>query len=59
MVDLMGEFGVTVLGMAFVMETAAPEKKRVTGQRSLMVMDMLEVDDEQIASVRPAKWLEA
>lgn len=57
MVDLMGEFGVTVVGMAFVMETAAPEKKRISGERSLMVMDMIEFEDKQIASVRPAAWL--
>lgn len=57
MVDMMGEFGAQVVGMAFVMETLTPEKKRVSGQRSLMVMDMLEVEDDQIASVRPAPWL--
>lgn len=57
MVDMMSEFGAQVVGMAFVMETLTPEKKRVSGQRSLMVMDMLEVEDEQIASVRPASWL--
>ena len=32
MVELMREFSVTVTGMAFVMATASPEKKRVSGE---------------------------
>jgi len=58
MVELMREFNVTVVGMAFVMATAAPEKKRVTGEKALMT---LEVTDGEPASaiVRPADWLTA
>ena len=56
MVELMREFNVTVVGMAFVMATAAPEKKRITGEKALMT---LEVTDGEPASaiVRPAEWL--
>ena len=56
MVELMREFNVTVAGMAFVMATAAPEKKRVTGEKALMT---LEITDGEPASaiVRPADWL--
>ena len=58
MVDLMNEFSVTVVGMAFVMETARPQQKRVQQQRSLMVLD---VTDEETASfsIRPADWIVA
>ena len=55
MVDLMHEFGVTVVGMAFVMATAKPLKKRVTGEKSLMVLDM--DTDNETALVKPAFWL--
>ena len=57
MADLMHEFDVEVVGMAFVMATANPEKKRVTGEKSLMIMDMTGTDDT-VAQVTPAKWLE-
>lgn len=40
MVDLMREFNVDVVGMTFVMSTAKPVKKRVMGEKSLMVMDI-------------------
>ena len=60
MVDLMREFGVSVVGMAFVMETSTPGKKRVSGQRSLMILDIDENDPEaETAVVRPAAWLNA
>jgi purine operon repressor len=56
MVDLMHEFNVTVVGMAFVMATAHPQKKRISGERSLMILE--EMADEEIqAQVRPAEWL--
>ncbi len=55
MVDLMREFGVTVIGMTFVMSTAKPLKKRVTGEKSLMVLDM--DHDTETALVKPAFWL--
>ena len=55
MVDLMREFGVEVIGQAFVMSTAKPLKKRITGEKSLMVLDM---DTEaETAHVKPAFWL--
>ncbi len=55
MVDLMREFGVSVVGTAFVMSTAKPLKKRITGEKSLMVLD---IDPEaETAHVKPAFWL--
>ncbi|MBQ8554988.1 MAG: pur operon repressor [Clostridia bacterium] len=55
MVDLMHEFGVTVVGMTFVMSTAKPLKKRISGEKSLMVLD---IDAEnEAANVKPAFWL--
>lgn len=57
MADLMQEFGVTVVGMAFVMATVAPQKKRVSGAKSLMTLEVIELDDQEIASVKPAPWL--
>ena len=56
MVDLMHEFNVSVVGMAFVMETAAPGKKRVSGEKSLMTLEISGDEDAQ-AVVRPAAWL--
>lgn len=55
MVDLMSEFNVSVVGMAFVMATAAPEKKRISGEKALMLLEMPE--DQSTALVRPADWL--
>ena len=55
MVDLMREFGVTVVGMTFVMSTAQPMKKRISGEKSLMVMDI--DPDAESAFVKPAFWL--
>ncbi len=55
MVDLMREFDVTVVGMAFVMSTAKPLKKRVSGEKSLMVLDM--DTDAETARIKPAFWL--
>ncbi len=55
MVDLMREFGAEVVGTAFVMATAKPLKKRITGAKSLMVLD---IDPEtETAQVKPAFWL--
>ena len=56
MIDLMHEFNVSVVGAAFVMETAAPGKKRVTGAKSLMTLEF-SADDEGRAVVRPSAWL--
>ena len=55
MVDLMREFGVEVIGMTFVMSTAKPLKKRITGEKSLMVLDM--DTENETAHVKPAFWL--
>ena len=56
MCDLMHEFGVTVVGMGFVMATSAPEKKRVAGEKSLMILDISH-DEPETATVTPAPWL--
>ena len=55
MVDLMREFGVEVIGQAFVMSTAKPLKKRITGEKSLMVLEM--DTENETAHVKPAFWL--
>ena len=56
MVELMREFNVKVVGMAFVMATAAPEKKRISGEKALMTLEV--TDGEPAAAVvRPAEWL--
>ncbi len=56
MVELMREFNVKVVGMAFVMSTAAPEKKRISGEKALMTLEV--TDGEPAAAVvRPAEWL--
>ena len=57
MVDLMHEFNVEVVGIAFVMETDAPVKKRVSGEKALMVLN-IEDGDPAFAHVRPADWLQ-
>ncbi len=57
MVDLMREFNVSVEGMAFVMSTLTPEKKRISGEKSLMTLEVIGGDVPE-AVVRPAKWLE-
>ena len=56
MVELMREFNVKVVGMAFVMATATPEKKRISGEKSLMTLSVTE-DEPAEALVRPAEWL--
>lgn len=56
MVELMAEFGVSVVGMAFVMETRYPERKRIQGHRSLLVMDVDE-DAPDTPRIDPAAWL--
>lgn len=55
--ELMGEFGVTVVGMAFVMATVAPEKKRISGEKSLLTLEMAPFEDHLTALVKPAPWL--
>jgi len=56
MIDLMAEFHVDVIGTAFVMSTAAPQKKQIENDRSLMVMDVDPADPGTL-TVRPADWL--
>lgn len=56
MVDLMHEFSVKVVGLAFVMATAQPQRKRIQGEKSLMILDM-DTADVDALSVRPADWL--
>ena len=57
MIELMHEFGVTVCGMAFVMATATPERKRVENFKSLMVLDVAEEHGVPTAKITPAEWL--
>ena len=56
MVELMREFNVTVAGMAFVMATVSPEKKRISGEKSLMTLAVVDGEPAE-AVVRPAEWL--
>ena len=56
MVELMREFNVTVAGMAFVMATVSPEKKRITGEKALMTLEVTD-GEPACAIVRPAEWL--
>ena len=56
MIDLMSEFNVQVAGMAFVMATTVPEKKRIAGAKALMTLTVKEGDPD-LAVVRPADWL--
>ena len=58
MVELMREFNVQVAGMAFVMATAQPDKKRVSGEKALMTLTV-EDGEPATAAVRPAEWLTA
>ena len=56
MSELMREFNVEVVGMAFMLATATPAKKRVTGAKSLMTLDFTG-EEKETAVVRPAEWL--
>lgn len=56
MIDLMNEFGVEVVGTAFVMATENPKQKCVHGEKALMTMDVAG-DDPATLSVRPAQWM--
>lgn len=55
MVDLMHEFGVKVVGMTFVMATSKPNKKRISGEKALMILDV--GPDGETLLVKPAFWL--
>ena len=56
MVELMREFNVQVAGMAFVMAAASPEKKRISGAKALMTMNVID-GETPAAVVQPAEWL--
>ncbi len=56
MIDLMKEFDVDVVGLAFVMSTAEPAEKRIHGERSLMILEPMGAEGEA-AKVRPSSWL--
>lgn len=56
MVELMREFNIDVIGMAFVMSTVSPAKKRVAGEKSLMTLEILDGEPAE-ARVCPAEWL--
>ena len=56
MVELMREFNVTVAGMAFVMATVTPEKKRISGEKALMTLEVTD-GEPPVAIVKPAEWL--
>ncbi len=56
MIDLMNEFSVAVVGMAFVMAKGEPQHKRIQGERALMVMNV-DGESPDTLSVRPAEWL--
>jgi len=56
MVELMREFKVSVTGMAFVMATASPEKKRVSGEKALMTLTVTDGEPAE-ARVTPSDWL--
>lgn len=56
MCDLMREFNVTVVGTAFVMATAKPEAKRISGEKALMILESPELEPETLR-ISPAEWL--
>ena len=56
MIELMGEFNVEVVGMAFVMAKAQPASKLIQGERALMVMD-LEGEDKSVTFLYPSDWI--
>lgn len=56
MIELMREFGVTVAGMGFILATTSPVRKRVSGFKSLMTLDVTGGDAAE-ADVRIADWL--
>ena len=56
MVELMREFNISVIGMAFVMATLEPENKRVSGAKTLMTLRVTDSDPAE-AIVTPSDWL--
>ncbi|NLB90173.1 MAG: pur operon repressor [Clostridiales bacterium] len=56
MVELMKEFEVDVVGLAFVISTAEPKEKRIHSQRSLMVLESIEKEGDA-PMVHPSDWI--
>ena len=56
MVDMMREFAVTVVGVCVLVATQEPQKKRIDGVKSLLVIDDTDESSGQ-ASIRPAPWI--
>ncbi len=56
MVELMREFNVSVIGTAFVMATAEPVQKRITGAKALMTLRVKDGEPAE-AIVTPADWI--
>ena len=56
MVDMMREFAVTVVGVCVLVATQEPQKKRIDGVKSLLIIDDTDESSGQ-ASIRPAPWL--
>lgn len=56
MVDMMREFAVTVVGISVVMATREPQKKRVEGVKSLLMMEQVD-DAQECAVIHPSDWL--
>ena len=52
----MREFNVRVAGMAFVMATVSPEKKRISGAKALMTLNVID-GEPSAAVVQPTDWL--
>lgn len=57
MVDLMSEFNVQVVGQSFVLENMKPARKRISGHKSLMLLDIVPDGDGEKAIVTPSAWL--
>ncbi|MBR6028113.1 MAG: pur operon repressor [Clostridia bacterium] len=57
MVDLMREFNVTVVGMAFVMAADLPDQHRQLEARALMTLSIEKGRGGATAVVKPAEWL--
>ncbi len=56
MCDLMREFNVAVVGTAFVVATAKPETKRISGEKALMILESSDLEPETLR-ISPAEWL--
>lgn len=57
MVDMMKEFSVTVAGVCVLVATKTPERKRLDGIRSLLVVESMD-ELNGSAQIAPANWLQ-